>query len=652
MRAAPAVSVVLGAAGLLVGATLFFSDGSRDERVFPLGTAALLLTAVVASAVLVGALPRPVLGRAGAAFLALLAAFVVWSGISVQWSIAADASWAYFNRDLVYLAFAVLGVVVSAFVSRQAIAGVVAALLGLVVGWALLGKVVPRLFPDGARRARLRDPIDYWNALALLCAVAVLLGLWLASSRSFRPVVRAAGVVLVYAAAVAAVLTYSRAGMVVLLLGALAWVALAKVAFDSLAALTLAVPAALGVAAFGVSVHGVADDSQLYSTRVHDGRLFGVVLVAVGVGVFGAALAAATRPALPPRAARRFVRAMAGAGAVLAVVFVVALVWRGGGPGAWIDSQWNSFRSDDPVFVSNDVSRFETVSSNNRWIWWQEAWRAFRQEPLLGKGAGTFLLVNRIERRQDIGVSEPHNVPLQFLSDTGIVGFLLALGALAAGFAAALGVIRRLDGPERGAALALALGVAAYCLHWLVDFDWDFLAVTAPVFFMLGAVVPSGAAARVRRPVWAVGVAALALVAVTSLLAPWLANRRVDGAYAALGLRDFAAAASDAEDAHRLNPLSVDPLLAWGLVEESWGIARQSRAHLGAAYTRYRQAVDLQPRNPDTWFALGAFELQTLRWPRRALDALGRSFELDPYGSPQLVDLIHEAQRQVAKSRR
>src|SRR5262249_53736342 len=104
MRAAPAVSVVLGAAGLLVRAALFFGGGSSDQRVFPVGTAALLLTAAVASAVLAGLLPGPMLTRAGAAFLLLFGGFVVWSGISVRWSIAPDASWDYFNRDLVYLA--------------------------------------------------------------------------------------------------------------------------------------------------------------------------------------------------------------------------------------------------------------------------------------------------------------------------------------------------------------------------------------------------------------------------------------------------------------------------------------------------------------------------------------------------------------------
>jgi tetratricopeptide (TPR) repeat protein len=644
MRAAPAVSVVLGAAGLLVGAILFFSAGSRVDRVFPLGTAALLLAAIVAAASLAGALPRPTLGRLGLAFVGLSGAFVLWSGLSVQWSITPDDSWDYFNRDLVYLGLIVLGLVLGAVASRTAIAGGLAALLGLVIGWALLGKIVPRLFPDGGRIARLRDPIGYWNGLAVLCAVGVVLGLWLASGRSFRPLVRAGGVLLVYGATVSGVLTYSRAGVAVALLAALAWLLVGDVAFESLAALVLSVAPALGVAAFAVSLPGVAKDAESYSTRVHDGRLFGVVLVAVAVGVFGIALAAAGRPAPRPGVARFSVRAAGIAGVGAAVVLAAVVVARAGGPEPWVKTQWDAFRTEDPAIVSNQVNRFQTLSSNNRWLWWLEAWHAFRQDPLKGKGAGTFPLVNRLERKNNVAVNEPHNLALQLLSDLGIVGFLLAVGALLAGMAAAVATARRLEGVERGAAVAMTIGVAAFCLHSLVDFDWDFLAVTGPVALMLGTLAPTGAVAAVRRPVWAVGVAAFGLVAVTSLLAPWMAARRVDSAYAAIGRGAFGSAAADAENAHSLNPLSIDPLLAWGRAE--W-----IRGDRGEAYRRYAQAVDLQPDNPDAWFALGVFQLEGLHHPRSAIASLTRSAELDPYGS-DLATLLAQARKQARNARR
>ena len=70
-------------------------------------------------------------------------------------------------------------------------------LLGLVLAWALLGKVVPSLFTDGARVARLRNPVGYWNSLALVAATAVPFGLWAAGSRRHHAGARAAGAFLV-----------------------------------------------------------------------------------------------------------------------------------------------------------------------------------------------------------------------------------------------------------------------------------------------------------------------------------------------------------------------------------------------------------------------------------------------------------------------
>ena len=100
---------------------------------------------------------------------------------------------------------------------------------------------------------------------------------------------------------------------------------------------------------------------------------------------------------------------------------------------------------------------------------------------------------------------EPHSVPLQLLADLGVVG--LALGLLLVG-GAIVGVRRglRLAEPsERPATAALACLVLAYAVHALVDYDLDFLAVTAPMLVALGAVLAVGRplgdpAARRARP--------------------------------------------------------------------------------------------------------------------------------------------------------
>ena len=76
---------------------------------------------------------------------------------------------------------------------------------------------------------------------------------------------------------------------------------------------------------------------------------------------------------------------------------------------------------------------------------------------------------------------EPHNLPLQFLAEAGIVGLALLLLSAAS---LLRGSLRR-----RGHELALALVLPAYFLHALVDVDWDFVAVSALAFLVAGALV-------------------------------------------------------------------------------------------------------------------------------------------------------------------
>src|SRR5438128_7274037 len=176
MRRADVGGAALSAAvAALIAGALFFGHGSSDARLFWLGAAALLLTAV-------GWIARPGgLSQAGVGFLALLGAFVVWQAVSIHWSIQPAGSWDYANRGLVYVAFAFAGVLLGGS-PRARIASALAALLGLLFVAALAAKVVP-FYADYGRLARLRWPLEYWNELALLAAAAVPPALWLGARR-------------------------------------------------------------------------------------------------------------------------------------------------------------------------------------------------------------------------------------------------------------------------------------------------------------------------------------------------------------------------------------------------------------------------------------------------------------------------------------
>jgi hypothetical protein len=366
-----AAQALLGAGGLLAAASTLFSSGSSNGRLVWIGLAALVGAAALGAGAFLG-LPRVVLGREAVAALVLLAAFVSWNGISVIWSIEPDRSWDYFNRGLVYLAFAVVGVAVGSFVPRaaRAWAYVFAVALALPLGWALLTKAAPAIGSDTGRVARLSAPVGYWNSLALLFAMALPLALWLAARREHAHWLRALGVVYAYALVVGLLLTYSRGGVLVGGVVVVLWVVLGRPRVESTAALLLGGGAGLGVAVWAFSRPGLAEDGQAYSVRSHDGAWFAVVFVlaALAVGALGylGSLVEERRP-LSDRRRRLLGQAALGVLVVGVAVGVIALAVESKPQG------WFKEFTSQPTNASaqEGPGRLANVSSSSRWQWWK-----------------------------------------------------------------------------------------------------------------------------------------------------------------------------------------------------------------------------------------------------------------------------------------
>ena len=228
-------------------------------------------------------------------------------------------------------------------------------------------------------------------------------------------------------------------------------------------------------------------------------------------------------------------------------------------------------------------------------------------------------------------------MPLQFLSETGLVGFFFALVAIGA---AAVGVVRRvrgLTGEERAAAVALAVLAVAYVLHSLVDFDWDFVAVTGPFLVSVGALLGGPAVRDSPRVALAPVPVVVAIAVALSLLTPWFAERGTDSARGAIADGRPLRAYREARDARSLNPLALDPLLVQAAALEQLGDFQGARQV-------YIDAVELQPLNWRPWYYLGLFEVGQQDWPR-AIPPLERAVHLDPL-NPFPVASLKQARSQ------
>jgi hypothetical protein len=622
--------ILAAATGALLAAAVLFGDGSSDGPLFWIGVVAIVVAAAAAVSAATGVLALPELTPFGLAAVGCFAGFVVWQGFSVLWSIEPDRTWNYVNRGLVYLAFLLLGLVVGTM-RRSPIyaAACLAVVTAAVVCVALATKIFPGLSAETERVARLSSPVGYWNVLALLTVFALPLALWIAAPRTRPDWLRAAGVLYLYAALVALLLTFSRGGVAVGIVAVALWLGIARPRLESAAALGVALVPTLAVAGWAFSRPGLTKDGEPHSLQVHDGRWFALALVLGGLAAFAGAFWISryerTRP-LSETWRVRVGRVGVAATAAAVVVGIVGLVAAGITP----SRVWHKFNEPaaSPTAVTGP-GHLSSLASTSRWNWWQEAWKSWRAHPVLGTGAGTFDLTHRKLRVDGTVATEPHNLPLQFLSETGIFGFILFLGIALAGAGALVETLRRLEGEDRLAAAALVVALFAYVVHGVVDFDWDFVAVTAPAAAVLGVLVAAGRPARVRllgarRGVLAVAAGAFAAAALYSLVSPWLASRRVDDAYAALGRNDVGAAVADAKSAHDLNPVSVDALLAWGAAEA----ARGDTAAAGRLYTR---AISIQPDNWRPWYYRARL-LQNVSGAKAALFDAQQAAERDPRG--------------------
>jgi len=301
------------------------------------------------------------------------------------------------------------------------------------------------------------------------------------------------------------------------------------------------------------------------------------------------------------RRARR--AALAGLLAALLVVGVGAAT--SSSARGWAGDRLSEFRGEGGDAVANDPGRLVNAAGNQRKGWWGEAWRGFRDSPVVGQGAGGFALLHLRERRSGddtLNTREAHGILPSVVSGSGLVGFALLLALVCGVIWGTLRAGVTHPSPDLGVPLAI---LAAFILQASVDWSWEIPALTVPALaaagVVLAAAAPGGSERRPRPgPVAAAGLAAACLLAVISATLPWWSNHLTAEGEDALAENHPAEARDHAQDARAANPVSTNPLL---LLARAYNDLNEPARALGA----YQEATRIQPDNPSAWRALAIF---------------------------------------------
>ena len=661
-----------------VGVFSFLSGGFILARSAPMAMIYLLAAAVWVWF----ARRRSRLSRLYLVALGSFGLFVAWTGLSVLWSFGPHLSWVAFDVAALYLAvMAVVGLTPAGGLQLRTTGYGYFVVAVAAAAYAFCGKAVPDVVTHAHTWARLNSPVGYWNVLALMMVMGLVVGLSLASDRGAHPAWR----VLAAAGSVPLCLTFfftlSRGGWIALAVALAVYFSLSPArlaSFTSLVVIVAPVAAALwSVRGLGTLVRATTDDAL----RAAEGHaLLRWALLALVVTAAAQLLVALAHRGVPwPR----WLRLAAGVAIAVVLVGGVSLgSWRfieARGGAAWVSERVHTFiAGDDETSSGEGTTRLVSLNAG-RLPLWRVALLQSRSARALGTGAGTFVLSHERFRVTEDVVKHAHSQWFNVLSELGVVGlglFTTAVGLLVA--AAVRNPFRDRRDPLRPLLVALQAGVVAFVVHISWDWDWDMAAIGV-VFVLFAATCssylatraardavpdppgagdrssattvdveavddpaaagsdasPPGAPATGRRPAgWALRAAAssaLVLLAVGWLL-PYAATRAEGAAMTAAADGDVVMALTEIRRAARYAPLSADILVTESLMLQQLG--RNSEA-LGVL----RRAQRLQPDDYEPYYQEGVLQLTAFGDRRAAVAALKRALALNPLDSASRYEL-------------
>jgi O-Antigen ligase len=585
--------------------------------------------------VLVGALPRAQIPRAGWIAAALLAGFLVWTWIGMSWSSSHELTLDEVCRLSTYLGCFLLGLcALGADTARSLVKGLGCGIT-IVAALGLLSKLTPGLFPANTAATfydtpRLSYPFDYTDGVGEYAALGIPLVLYMATgARTLLGRAAAAGALQVVLLCLA--MTVSRGGILAACLGMVAFIALVP---DRIPRLPTLVIAAVGIAVLMLGLlHRAALRDSLAAAPAPERHSMLLILcvVIVGCALLQALTVTLMRRASRPRwllVSRRGAQAITG-GIVLLILIVVAV----GVAVGTASHLWHDFKLWLPASHSNQYFRLLSLAGSHRYQYWQIAWKAFESSPLHGIGSGTFRYYWEQHTTYSEYILNAHSLWFETLAETGIVGWLLLTGFFAVVMVGGIVRALRSEGAQRTLIATATAGVFAFCAAAAFDWVWQ-IAVVPMVTMLLASVLfvsdetsagtpaASGPRARgnrlgTRMPLVLGGIVAMILIAI-----PVASTVALRASQAAVHSGDLQKALADANTAQAIEPGAASPYVQRALVLEQANDIKRASTAIAAAIAH-------EPTNYQIWLIASRIATESDQ-PARALADYSRAEALYP----------------------
>lgn len=624
-------AALIAPVALIVGLAL--AGGGYEVTARHIAGLAVWLVAV--ALLVLGAAARVALGRPFYWAAGLIAGLSLLSALSSLWSGSVELSVVEADRVLVYLGFFLAAFLIAQtderrqrFAEGMTIAIAIIALLGL--GSRLLPHVLEVSASLGSG-PRLRYPLGYWNANGAIFGIGVALLLW-SSRRAAWAGLRWLSVAVMPAMLLALYFTYSRGGLLALLIATGCTIALSRDRLWLLATLGIGALGALP-AVLAVQARRSLADNYLSQGTVDQGAEVLLILLA---GIALALLLFAGLRWGERRGGRRTGRAvelsrnptlLKGIAATVAVIGIGVAIAIGG-------RAWDQFSSSDVQFPSRPEQHFSQLSGAGRHDFFRVATDALEEKPILGTGAGTYEFSWEQHRTLQQPVHDAHSLYLEAFAELGLIGGLLVLALIGVLLWTGFSAWRAAAHPQREVYAALFAAMLAFAVGAGIDWFWEIAGFGAIFFLAAGVLVAarcgqlaSAADGRVangeeRRFGATVSGLAVAWIAAIALVGPLLVDREIDASQSAAADGDFASAVNHANTARSIEPFAASPYVQLGLLAELQG-------DYETAAERLSQAIDREERNWQLYYLRSRVEHEAGNESAAQAD-LERARELNP----------------------